>query len=80
MNILKYARDQMQHRRTHRRKEKKTHTSDKRNLENSYYEYQANTRKKKLQYVQYLFKMDLRRNIFSTTNQEERNKTIKKPT
>lgn len=68
MNILKYTKDQMQHRKKLRKHERKQ------GLEKSYYEYKAKT---DLHYVHVLLKMDLRRKIPTQLN-KLRNKIIKK--
>lgn len=82
MNILKYTRDQMQHRKKQTKKKrrgKKTHTSD--NTQ-SWKIHTTNIKqiKGKPTVCTILLKMDLCRNVFSTTNQDERNKTIKMQT
>lgn len=56
MNILKYTKGQMQHRKKHKRKQ---------SLEKSYYEYKAKT---DLHYVHVLLKMDLCRKIPTQLN------------
>lgn len=54
MNILKYTKDQMQHRKKLRKHKRKQ------GQEKSYYQYKAKT---DLHYVHVLLKMDLRRKI-----------------
>ena len=74
MNILKYSKDQVQHRRTKNAEERK----HKQVTNKEFWKIHTMNIKQHLQYVQFVFKKNLCRNVLSvTSNQDEGSQTIK---